>query len=128
MFLSGVIIAYILFLTGTTFIANQNYKMLTNKSSPNGKYIVTEYSSRREGGHAPYGQHLVLEPKGMTKDPDHGHIIFAGYCNPRPNYFWGSNSKIVIECKTDSNKSILTSSTLAFGIDIEIIGIEKAHQ
>jgi hypothetical protein len=109
----------------TGFLSSQNYRLLSNKTSPNGKYVITEYASVTEGGHAPYGQHLVLTTNGAIKDPEHGYVIFAGYCDPAPNYYWGSNSNVVVECKVDSGRSIRTGANLAFGIKVEIVAIEK---
>jgi hypothetical protein len=114
-----------LFFLGANFISSQNYELLSNKISPNGKYVITEYVSMTEEGHAAYGQHLVIATKGVIQDPDHGHVIFAGYCDPAPNYYWGSNSNVVVECKVDSGRSIRTSANLAFGIKVEVVAIEK---
>ena len=53
--LMGLIGANVLFSVDSGFIADQNYTMSSNKSSPNGKYVITEYASTSDGGHGPYG-------------------------------------------------------------------------
>jgi len=111
---------YVLFQLGICKLQEYEFKKISSKISPNGKFIVSEYTSLTEGGHAPYGEHLVLNKKREGADIFHGYIIFAGYCEPGMGYSWDSDGRILIKCKAKKDCSIMTQAQLVYGIKIEV--------
>lgn len=94
-----------------------DYELVSSASSPDGQIIVSELHSSSEAGHAPYGQHLVLSRKKITR-PGEEHVIFAGYCKSL-SYSWASNTEIVVSCESSNTDAIKTKSIKALGIEIK---------
>ena len=56
------------------------------------------YKSKSEAGHAPYGDHLILESKNSFPVLFPGEVIFAGYCGGGVEFQWVGNEIIRIGC------------------------------
>lgn len=120
-FLLLVIVGYGLMRLAISAISDFDSNLVSSKVSPNGQYTVFEFESTSEGGHAPYGQELVLTNKKNIKSPEDGYIIFAGYCNRPMTYSWKSNNAIQVVCESNEKITIRTKSDKAFDINIEVI-------
>ena len=114
-----LIAGYIGYRTLMHFIGSIRYEFISSKGSPDGRFVITELRSTREGAHAPYGQHLVLST-GELATPDKGHVIFAGYCSTL-SYSWSAKDEIIIACDDPvlDTDPVRTKSTRAFGIEIK---------
>ena len=127
----ALIIILFLILAGTLvvkiYLPSLSYSIDSNKVSPNGHFSVTEFYSNSEGGHAPYGQHLVLSREKIIRHPDEGHLIFAGYCS-KLNYEWNQVNNITISCHSRENAQIMAQSVMVYGIEIDLqMIVEKPH-
>lgn len=111
--LIAAVILYFLFLYLDALYGGGVY---SSKPSPDGKYVITYLRNSYEDGHAPYGEILVLSSE-QVKTPEQGHVIFAGYCNDKLNYFWASNESINIKCNL---RAIHTVSAMAYGITVTV--------
>lgn len=97
------------------------WKSQSQKTSPNGNFIVHEYAySSDSDRHAPYGTYLLLLPTKSFEDPKEGYVIFAGYCVAPIAYSWLSNEDIHITCESDEPDNIRTLSSKAFGVRISV--------
>lgn len=102
-------------------IEQDSWNQIAEKSSPNGKYTLYEYNYYSDKNrHAPYGTYIFLKPKGSSRKPINGYVIFAGYCVNKNIFEWISNDKINISCLAKENDSVKTLSSNAYGIKINI--------
>ena len=109
------------------YLPSTSYDIDSNKVSPNGRFSVTEFYSKTDSGHAPYGQHLVLSPEKIIRHPDEGHLIFAGYCS-KLSYEWNQDNNITIICKSRGNTQVRAQSVMVYGIEIDLqLIVEKPH-
>jgi len=122
--LSAIIALYALFRLLMVVLPSLDYEKQSSKTSPNGNSELTLFQSQSEAGHAPYGEHLVLHSTRKVLNPDKGHVIFAGYCESGLDYSWKSDKEIVVKCAPSGKVPILTSSTIAYGVSIEVISSE----
>lgn len=103
---------------GLIHISNSlSYQLNTTKLASNKKFIVSEFESISEAGHAPYGKHLTLSKKPIDS-PGQGHIIYAGYCL-NLEYSWLSDNRIQVKCRTDKPEKVISLSKTAYGIVVE---------
>lgn len=119
------IILLLLLLSGLGYVAVQaifyftkgiDYQHLSSKSSPDDRYLMTEFLSMSEASQAPYGLHLVLSTVPVIS-PEDGQVIFAGYCD-HLFYEWSSNQQISISCDGYKEHQLMARSVKAYGIDI----------
>ncbi len=115
-----IISLYVLFRAGLSYLDDYNYTKESSSASPNGYWLLTEFQSMSEGGHAPYGQYLSLTRKSEINTPEKGYVVFAGYCDNTFGYEWKSDELVLIKCKPDEGKNILTISKAAFGVRFEV--------
>lgn len=115
-FLSILVIGYISIRLLIYFLDGLDYDVSSNKRSPNGNYLLTEVLSTSEGGHAPYGEHLILSRKAVDT-PDEGCVIFAGYCKSL-SYSWKSDAEITISCSGLDTENVMSSAVKAHGIQV----------
>ncbi|GIT99927.1 hypothetical protein TSL6_04340 [Sulfurovum sp. TSL6] len=115
--LSLIIVMYLAFKGFIHILSSSNYKLNSIKSASNTKFIVSEFESLSEAGHAPYGKHLTLSKKPIDT-PSEGHIIYAGYCL-NLEYSWLSNNRIQVNCRTDKPENPVSLSKTAYGIVVE---------
>ncbi|MCB2427696.1 hypothetical protein [Methylophaga pinxianii] len=98
------------------YTKGMDYQSLSSKSSPDNRYLITEFLSMTEVSQAPYGLHLVLST-APVKLPEDGQVIFAGYCD-HFFYEWYSNQQISISCDGYDEHQLMSRSVKAYGIDI----------
>lgn len=98
-----------------------SWKEMSSRESPNGEFFVYyyEYSSDLNR-HAPYGTYLYLSPRYKKAMPRTGYVIFAGYCTDTVGYQWESNDKLSVNCATEEQSDVRTSSAKAYGITIDL--------
>jgi hypothetical protein len=119
-FLLCAISLYAVWNVGSSILEGMDYSVESKKASPSGRYVLYEVHSRSEGGHAPYGQHLVLSSGGQVRQPNDGYVVFAGYCIPRVAYSWTSDVQITITCKSNEKTIARTKVEVVQGIKVDV--------
>ena len=80
-------------------VSGLRYTVISERTSPNGKLRIFEFQSNSDGrGHAPYGRILALSQGAALRDPDEGHVFFAGDCSPALRYTWKGNDEVFVHC------------------------------
>lgn len=102
------------------FVTNIDWELISTSKSPNDKFTVKHYRSQAESGHAPYGDHLIMQswrsfPRAMQEE-----VFFAGYCGPEFSYTWVSNEEISIVCRADSAEGLQTVASVFQGIKLRV--------
>jgi len=116
--LAGIIGIYFLAQIAGRYIPS-NYDIESIQHAPNKVFKVIELNSLTEGGHAPYGQYLVLAYSGTTvSSPYDGYVIYAGYC-AKLSYSWKRDDLIEISCSSDKIENIRTVTNKAQGINVK---------
>jgi hypothetical protein len=110
----------LLWIIASHFLAGTGYFLVSQLSSPNGKLTIHEFLSNDDStGHAPYGQNLVLSRHSNLRNPENGHVIFAGYCKRPLQYEWVGDQEVIIRCTRKSSKDATkTLASLAVGIKV----------
>ena len=94
-----------------------HWKSLAATESPNGELSVKSHAYGSDGNrHAPYGTYIFLNQKYEFSNPK-GHVIFAGYCENEPKFYWLSDSQLAIKCKLQK-EHIRTLASKAYGVSI----------
>lgn len=119
----GIAFQYVASQVVATTWRSLDFETVSQKDSPSGAYTVQAIRSNGEGGHAPYGQHLLLRSNSGVQFPDakDGHVIFAGYCEQPVDYAWVGDKRITIVCKARDKGSAATRVTVSRGVSIEVM-------
>lgn len=107
------------FILGKRFLFDLDWELISSAKSPNGSFNIKYYRSKSEGGHAPYGDNLVIESWKSFPNPRQGETFFASYCDNSLSYKWVGNGKIVINCKP-GNEPHRTQAITVHGIKVEV--------
>lgn len=90
-------------------------------ASPDGSLIAYEYYNLSDADrHAPYGTYLFVQSPYNLTPTYKGHVIFAGYCDNKFKYSWGSNKQLNIVCPTNKIDNIRSYSKKAYGVNISV--------
>ncbi|MBV0934838.1 hypothetical protein [Marinobacterium weihaiense] len=104
-----------------SYMDNLYYSVESTQASPDGSFFVTQLSSLRESGHAPYGHLLVLSKSGPVKTPDEGHVVFAGYCTLHDlSYSWVNNQHLLVQCASTKQAPVASLAIKSHGIEITL--------
>lgn len=120
-FLLSVVGLFMLWHFGGYMLVNLDYSIVSKSTSPSGNLNVFEVEALSEGGHAPYGQHLVLSSSGSVRKPDDGYVVFAGYCYQPLSYSWKSDEHISVTCKIKDRIDTRTKAEVVQGIKVEVV-------
>lgn len=120
-FLLTVVGLFILWHFGGYMLTGFDYSVVSKGASPSGHLKLYEVESLSEGGHAPYGQHLVLSSSGSVRKPEDGYVVFAGYCDRPLSYSWKSDEHISVTCKVNDKIDTRTKAEVVQGIKVEVV-------
>ena len=117
-----VVAAFVaLYVYGAGALYRLDWEKMSSEKSPDGKYTIEYYRSKSEAGHAPYGDHLVIESWTSFPSPNSGETFFAGYCGNEFTFEWVGNDKIEISCPSlNEEGAIRTRAILVHGISVEL--------
>lgn len=119
-YLLAVVGLFILWHFSGYMLSGFDYSIVSKGASPSGHLTLYEVESLSEGGHAPYGQHLVLS-SGSVRKPDDGYVVFAGYCYQPLSYSWKSDEHISVTCKVKDKIDTRTKAEIVQGIKVEVV-------
>lgn len=120
-FVAVMVALVALYFYGSRAMYQIDWERMSSAKSPNGKYTVVYYRSNSEAGHAPYGDHLVIESWKSFPSAHSGETFFAGYCGNEFDFEWVGNEKIKISCPTaNEENAIRTRAILVHGISVEL--------
>lgn len=80
-----------LLLLGLALNRGMSWEHVSSRVSTDGSMTAKYYRSKSKAGHAPLGDHLVVESGIMFPTLFPGEIVFAGYCSGKLEYKWISS-------------------------------------
>ncbi|MEM9741076.1 MAG: hypothetical protein AAF918_00190 [Pseudomonadota bacterium] len=119
-FLLGFTAATLIFFTGQwigTSARSLDWNEQSRVASPDARHALVHYQSTSEAGHAPYGDHLVLESSAGFGGRSSSAIVFAGFCETL-DIGW-TDAVVRIACPTNEPIATSVDRLLGYAVTLE---------